>query len=163
MAETLNVPQTLDRALIYEALYPQVESLLRGESDWIANLANFVAALREAFGFFWVGFYRVQEGELVLGPFQGPIACTRISFDRGVCGFAYRQGKTVIVPDVDAFPGHIACSSASKSEIVVPLRNQNGDQVAVLDVDSDRLNDFSEVDQQGLEKLMELLKSSCPI
>ncbi len=157
MGETLNIPNSSDRAVIYQALYPQVESVLRGESDWIANLANLVAVLREAFGFFWVGFYRVQEGELVLGPFQGPIACTRISFDRGVCGFAYRQGKTVIVPDVDAFPGHIACSSASKSEIVVPVRNRKGDLVAVLDVDSDRLNDFSEVDQHGLEKLLGLL------
>jgi GAF domain-containing protein len=132
--------------------------LLEGETDWIANLANVVAALKEAFGFFWVGFYRVKDGVLVLGPFQGPIACTRISFDRGVCGHAYREGKTVIVPDVEQFPGHIACSSLSKSEIVVPVRNRSGEIIAVLDVDSDRLNDFSEVDREGLEKMMALLK-----
>jgi len=160
MAESLSLPKSTDRRLIYEALYPQVSALLAGEMDWIANLANVAAALKEAFGFFWVGFYRVHEGELVLGPFQGPIACTRISFDRGVCGFTYRENRTVVVPDVDAFPGHIACSSQSKSEIVVPVRSRAGEIVALLDVDSDRLNDFSEVDQVGLENLMRLLEAT---
>jgi GAF domain-containing protein len=157
MAESLDLPKNADRTAIYHALQPQVRALLEGETDWIANLANVVAALKEAFGFFWVGFYRVKDGVLVLGPFQGPIACTRISFDRGVCGHAYREGKTVIVPDVEQFPGHIACSSLSKSEIVVPVRNRSGEIIAVLDVDSDRLNDFSEVDREGLEKMMALL------
>jgi L-methionine (R)-S-oxide reductase len=158
MAESLDLPKTGNRREIYAALQPQVRALVEGETDWIANLANVVAALKEAFGFFWIGFYRVKEGCLVLGPFQGPIACTRIAFDRGVCGYAYREGKTVIVPDVERFPGHIACSSLSKSEIVVPLRNSAGEILGVLDVDSDRLDDFSEVDREGLENLMLLLK-----
>ena len=157
MAETLVIPKNADRKTVYEAIAPQVEAIISSESDLIANLANLCAALREAFGFFWVGFYLVKDGELVLGPFQGPIACTRIAFSRGVCGFAYREGKTVIVPDVDQFPGHIACSSASRSEIVVPLKNPQGKIIGVLDVDSDRLNDFSDVDQVGLEHLLSLL------
>ncbi len=158
MAESLDLPKTTDRSLIYDALHPQLKALLEGETDWIANLANVVAALKEAFGFFWVGFYRVKDGALVLGPFQGPVACTRIAFDRGVCGHAYRKGSTVVVPDVDKFPGHIACSSASKSEIVVPVRDHSGAIIAVLDVDSDILDDFSEVDRNGLEKIVDLLK-----
>ena len=141
---------------------PQLESLLGGESDLIANLANTVAVLREAFGFFWVGFYLVKEGQLVLGPFQGPIACTRISFDRGVCGHCVRTRKTVLVPDVEKFPGHIACSSLSKSEIVVPVLDAQGGVLAVLDVDSDRLNDFSEADVRGLEKIIELVRTRFP-
>ncbi|NDG83590.1 MAG: GAF domain-containing protein [Proteobacteria bacterium] len=157
MAESLNLPETGDRKLLYEALFPQLKALLEGEQDPIANMANVVAALREAFGFFWVGFYRVLDGELVLGPFQGPVACTRIAFSRGVCGHAYREGKTVIVPDVDQFPGHIACSSASRSEIVVPFRDGAGKILGVLDVDSDRLDDFSGIDQAGLEKILTLL------
>ena len=158
MAETLSIPKTTNRAEIYQALLPQIESLLTGETDEIANQANIVAALREAFGFFWVGFYRVIASQLVLGPFQGPIACTRIAFTRGVCGHCYTTGKTVIVPNVEEFPGHIACSSASKSEIVVPVRNATGEITAVLDVDSDKLDDFSTVDQQWLEKIVALLK-----
>ena len=161
MAETLSLPQTTDRALRYEALFPQWKALLDGETDLIANLANTAAALREAFGFFWIGFYLVKENELVLGPFQGPIACTRIAFTRGVCGHAYRTQKTVIVPDVEAFPGHIACSSQTKSEIVVPFKNRNGQWIGVLDLDSDRLNDFSEVDQIHLEKMMHALSKLC--
>ena len=157
MAETLVIPKTTNRQEIYEAIYPQLKALLTGEPDPIANMANLAAALKEAFGFFWVGFYRAQEGELILGPFQGPLACTRIAFTRGVCGHAYTRGKTVIVPDVDQFPGHIACSSASRSEIVVPFRDSNGKIRGVLDVDSDRLDDFSEVDQVGLEKILTLL------
>ena len=128
-----------------------------GEPDSIANQANIVAALREAFQFFWVGFYRVVGSELVLGPFQGPIACTRIAFTRGVCGHCYTTGKTVIVPNVDEFPGHIACNSASKSEIVVPVRNKKGEIIAILDVDSDKLDDFSVVDQEWLEKIVAFL------
>ena len=157
MAESLNLPKTHDRALLYEALFPQIEGILQSETDWIANLANVVAALKEAFGFFWVGFYRVEGSELVLGPFQGPMACTRIAFDRGVCGHAYRTRKTVIVPDVEAFPGHIACSAFSRSEIVVPVFDRAGVLVAVLDVDSVQLNDFSEPDQVGLEKIVAIL------
>ncbi len=128
-----------------------------GEPDSIANQANIAAALREAFQFFWVGFYRVVGSELVLGPFQGPIACTRIAFTRGVCGHCYTTGKTVIVPNVDEFPGHIACNSASKSEIVVPVRNEKGEIIAILDVDSDKLDDFSAVDQEWLEKIVAFL------
>ena len=154
MAETLSLPNTRDRAKIYEALMPQLTALLAGERDLIANLANTAAALHEAFRFFWIGFYLVKEGELVLGPFQGPIACTRIAFNRGVCGHAYRTRKTVIVPDVSQFPGHIACSSSTQSEIVVPILNPAGECIAVLDLDSDQLNDFSAVDQLHLEKLM---------
>jgi len=160
MAESLSLPGTSDRKSLYEALYPQLKALLAGERDPVANMANVAAALREAFGFFWVGFYRVLDGELVLGPFQGPVACTRIAFSRGVCGHAYREGKTVIVPDVDQFPGHIACSSASRSEIVVPFRDASGTIRGVLDVDSDRLDDFSAVDQDGLEKILTLLEKS---
>ncbi len=124
-----------------------------GESDVVANLSNITAALRQAMGFFWVGFYIVKQEELVLGPFQGPIACTRIRKGRGVCGTAWSEGKTQLVPDVDAFPGHIACSSDSKSEIVVP-GFKNGEVAIVLDVDSDQLADFDETDQEYLEQLM---------
>jgi GAF domain-containing protein len=137
-----------------------LEALIAGERDWIANLANVAAALKEGFGFFWVGFYRVVGGELVLGPFQGPIACTRIAFGRGVCGHAWREGGTVVVPDVDAFPGHIACSSLSRSEVVVPIRNRSGEIVAVLDVDSERLDDFTEVDRDALERIARILQSA---
>jgi GAF domain-containing protein len=156
MAETLFLPQSGTKEEIYQALLPQVEALITGEQDLVANLANIAAALREAFGFFWVGFYVVQGQELVLGPFQGPIACTRIAFGRGVCGTAWKEQKTQLVPDVEAFPGHIACSSASKSEIVVPAF-QNGEVFLVLDVDSDQLDDFDAVDQRYLEALMGLL------
>ena len=142
----------------YESLYPQIQSLLAGETDKYANLANIAAAVHEVFGFFWVGFYLNKGSELVLGPFQGPVACTRIPFHKGVCGHAYTTNKTVIVPDVDQFPGHIACASASKSEIVLPVRDANGNVVMVLDVDSDQLNDFSEVDQVGLQRLMDLIE-----
>lgn len=159
MAETLILPQAGSKEEIYQALLPQVEALISGESDLVANLANIAAALREAFGFFWVGFYVVQGQELVLGPFQGPIACTRIAYGRGVCGTAWKEKKTQLVPDVEAFPGHIACSSASKSEIVVPAF-QNGEVFLVLDVDSDRLDDFDAVDQRYLEDLMGMLEKT---
>ena len=159
MAETLFLPQAGSKEEIYEALIPQVEALISGEQDLVANLANIAAALREAFGFFWVGFYVVQGQELVLGPFQGPIACTRIAYGRGVCGTAWKEKKTQLVPDVEAFPGHIACSSASKSEIVVPAF-QNGEVFLVLDVDSDTLDDFDGVDQRYLEDLMGMLEKT---
>lgn len=156
MAETLYIPQHAEKAEIYEAIIPQIEALISGEPDLYANLANVAAALREAFGFFWVGFYLVKNGELVLGPFQGPIACTRIGFGKGVCGTAWKEKKTQLVPDVEAFPGHIACSSESKSEIVVPVFKS--DEVAmVLDVDSDKLSDFDRTDQKYLEELMGIL------
>ncbi len=136
----------------YTALLPQIKALIADEPDVIANLANVAAALKEAFGFFWVGFYLVKQDELVLGPFQGPVACTRIRKGRGVCGTAWAQATTQLVPDVDAFPGHIACSSLSRSEIVIPLLRD--DKVwAVLDVDSEQLAFFDETDRYYLEKL----------
>jgi GAF domain-containing protein len=156
MAETLFLPQNGSKAETYQALIPQIEALITDESDLYANLANVAAALREAFGFFWVGFYLVKNEQLVLGPFQGPIACTRINFGKGVCGTAWKEKKTQLVPDVELFPGHIACSSASKSEIVVPVFI--GKEVAmVLDIDSDQLADFDETDQKYLEELMGIL------
>jgi len=161
MAETLFLPQSGTKEDIYQALLPQVEALISGETDLYANLANIAAALREAFGFFWVGFYLVKGPELVLGPFQGPIACTRISHGRGVCGTAWKEQKTQMVPDVEAFPGHIACSSASKSEIVVPAFHQ-GEVFLVLDVDSDALDDFDQIDQTYLEELMGMLEKTMP-
>ncbi len=163
MAETLYIPQTATRKEIYDSLLPQVEALISTETDTIANLANIAAVLKEAFGFFWVGFYMKKENQLVLGPFQGPVACTRINFDKGVCGYCYRTRETVIVPDVDKFPGHIACSSASKSEIVVPVFDHTGQVAMVLDVDSDELDDFSEVDKDGLEKMMLMLQKTFTI
>lgn len=140
----------------YEALIPQLKSLISTETDQIANYANVSAALKEVFDFLWVGFYRVSDKVLVLGPFQGPIACTRIAFGKGVCGFAWQEGKTVIVPDVDQFPGHIACSSRSKSEIVVPVVKE-AKILAVLDVDSELLNNFDEIDAKYLEIICALL------
>jgi L-methionine (R)-S-oxide reductase len=152
MAESLTLSPNSERAERYKELLPQIKALIASETDAIANLANTAAALRQAFGFFWVGFYLVKGEELVLGPFQGDIACTRIAHGRGVCGSAWAQKQTLVVPDVDAFPGHIACSSLSRSEIVVPVI-KDGIVIAVLDVDSDRLDDFSTVDQQALEIL----------
>jgi len=157
MAETLNIPAAATRTEIYRSLLPQIQALIEDEPDLVANLANIAAALKQAFGFFWVGFYLTKGNQLVLGPFQGPIACTRIDFDKGVCGYCYRTRQTVIVPDVEHFPGHIACSSDSKSEIVVPVF-KNGEVFGVLDVDSDRLDDFSEADKEGLETLIKFLE-----
>lgn len=157
MAETLFIPTDTNRGEVYEALFPQIEALIADESDLIANLANITAVLKEAFGFFWVGFYLVKEGQLVLGPFQGPIACTRIPFHKGVCGASYTRAETILVPDVEQFPGHIACSSASRSEVVVPVFHRNGTVAMVLDVDSDQLDDFSETDQAALEKIGALI------
>jgi L-methionine (R)-S-oxide reductase len=158
MAEELLIPTGTDRVTLYEVLFPQIQSLVETESDLTANLANVTAALKEAFGFFWVGFYIVKEGQLILGPFQGPIACTRIPFNKGVCGASYTRQETIIVPDVEQFPGHIACSSASKSEIVLPVFHRNGTVAMVLDVDSDRLDDFSEADAIGLKKIIKLIE-----
>ncbi len=158
MSESLYIPSTTNRKEIYESLLPQIKSLVSGENDLTANLANISAALKEAFNFFWVGFYLKKENQLVLGPFQGPIACTRINFNKGVCGHAYTTKEVVIVPDVEAFPGHIACSSASKSEIVLPAINKNGEVFLVLDVDSDELDDFSAADAEGLSQIIKLIE-----
>lgn len=140
----------------YQTLFPQIESLLAGENDTVANMANVAAALKQTFNFFWVGFYIVKDDMLVLAPFQGPIACTRIRYGKGVCGMAWKEAATQIVPDVDLFPGHIACNSDSKSEIVVPVI-RDGKVVAVLDIDSDELNSFDETDDVYLEKICRLL------
>ncbi len=160
MAESLFLPQTTDRAAVYESLVPQIAALIEGEPDLTANLANMAAALKEAFGFFWVGFYLKKGNQLVLGPFQGTIACTRINFDKGVCGAAYTRRETILVPDVEQFPGHIACSSASKSEVVVPIFDRNGNVAMVLDVDSDQLDDFAQADVDGLEAVGRLLTAT---
>ena len=154
MSETLAFTAGADRSTIYDEIVPQIDSLVDGETDVIANLANIAAVLREAFGFFWVGFYLTKDGQLVLGPFQGPLACTRINFDAGVCGHAYTTRQPVIVPNVDEFPGHIACATASKSEIVVPIMNRDGSVFGVLDVDSDKLSDFSQTDADGLSRVV---------
>lgn len=158
MAETLAFSPAADRATIYDEITPQIESLVEGENDVIANLANIAAVLKEAFGFFWVGFYLVKNGQLVLGPFQGPLACTRIDLDKGVCGHAWSTRQTVIVPDVDEFPGHIACASASRSEIVLPFFRNDGEVYGVLDVDSDELNDFSQTDADGLKRIVNTIE-----
>jgi GAF domain-containing protein len=159
MAESLAFSKTSDRKVIYDEIAPQIESLVAGETDVVANLANIAAVLKEAFGFFWVGFYLKKGNQLVLSAFQGPLACTRIDFDKGVCGHAYTTGETVIVPDVDEFPGHIACASESKSEIVLPIFEQSGEVFGVLDVDSDQLSDFSPTDAEGLGKIVRIIES----
>jgi L-methionine (R)-S-oxide reductase len=156
MADDLNITTSTDKAEQYQSLIPQIEALLYGEPDLIANLANICAALKEQFKWFWVGFYLVKDNELVLGPFQGPVACTRIALGKGVCGAAWQQEKTLIVPNVDEFPGHIACSSLSKSEIAVPVF-YNGKVVAVLDVDSEELDQFDEADVRYLDQIAKLV------
>jgi GAF domain-containing protein len=158
MAHEITLSSGLTREQAYQSLLPQLAALVEDEPDLIANLANLSAALKQTFDFFWVGFYRMIAGELVLGPFQGPIACTRITLDRGVCGAAARERRTIIVPDVNQFPGHIACSSLSRSEIVVPL--VIGDRVPlVLDVDSEHLAHFSATDERYLGQIMELIRA----
>ena len=157
MAEDLNITASTDKAEQYQSLIPQIVALLQGEPDLVANLANVCAALKEQFKWFWVGFYLVKHNELVLGPFQGPVACTRIALGKGVCGTAWQQEKTLIVPDVDEFPGHIACSSLSKSEIVIPVFDK-GNVVAVLDVDSEALDQFDDTDGRYLEEIVKLVK-----
>src|SRR5882757_8331804 len=156
MAEDLSIIHSADKKEQYLSLIPQIEALLDGETDLVANMANICAALKEQFKWFWVGFYLVKEDELVLGPFQGPVACTRIGLGKGVCGTAWQQEKTLIVPDVEAFPGHIACSSASRSEIVVPVFS-DGKVVGVLDVDSSELDQFDETDVQYLQQVVALV------
>ena len=141
----------------YQTLLPQIKALLEGEPDLVANLANIAAALKEQFGWLWIGFYLVKKDELVLGPFQGPVACTRIKKGRGVCGASWAEAKTLIVPDVEKFPGHIACSSLSRSEIVIPII-RNNEVLAVLDADSDMLNTYDETDQQFLEEVVSWLE-----
>lgn len=153
--EELNI-SSRDRSEIYRQLLPQIEALIDGEPSLVANLANVAAALKQAFGFFWVGFYLVDGDELVLGPFQGDIACSRIGYGKGVCGTAWREAETILVPNVEQFPGHIACSSQSKSEIVVPILNRRK-VVGVLDVDSNRLSDFDDVDKAGLTEIASIL------
>ncbi|MGB7070007.1 MAG: GAF domain-containing protein [Pyrinomonadaceae bacterium] len=157
MAESIAFSRTANRSVIYSEIVPQIESLIAGEPDIVANLANVAAVLRAAFDFLWVGFYIKKEGQLVLGPFQGPVACTRIEFTDGVCGHAYTTKKTVIVPDVDKFPGHITCSSASRSEVVAPVFDGDGEVFAVLDVDSEILDNFSSVDAEGLDAISDLI------
>ena len=156
MAENLIISDG-DKCNKYSVLYEQIKSLTDGEDDPIANMANISSMIHQTFGFWWTGFYRVSGSELVLGPFQGPLACSRIPFGRGVCGTAWKEADTVIVPDVDAFPGHIACSSASRSEIVVPVFDDEK-VIAVLDIDSAELNTFDSVDQEWLEKICSLLQ-----
>jgi len=156
MAEDLVITRDTSKEEQYQSIIPQIEALLHGETDFIANLANVAAALKEQFGWFWVGFYLVKQDELVLGPFQGPVACTRIKKGKGVCGASWAEAQTIIVPDVDKFPGHIACASASKSEIVLPLI-VNDEVIGVLDVDSEVLNKFDETDQIYLEEVITIL------
>lgn len=157
MAENLIISSSTDKVTRYQTLVPQIEALISGEPDLIANLSNIAAALRQSMNFFWVGFYIVKDKELVLGPFQGPIACTRIAFGKGVCGASWKEKQTIIVPNVDEFPGHIACSSDSKSEIVLPAI-KNGEVALVLDVDSDQLNDFDETDKVYLSQVMSMIE-----
>ena len=158
MAEDLQITKG-SKEEQYQSLIPQLKGLLEGETDDVANMANMVAALKEQFGWFWIGFYMVKNEELVLAPFQGPVACTRIKKGRGVCGSSWEKAQTLVVPDVEKFPGHIACSSLSKSEIVVPLI-RNGNVVGVLDVDSDAYNQFDETDKIYLEQIVNLLPLS---
>jgi L-methionine (R)-S-oxide reductase len=158
MAEELLISTSSDKVERYRVLLSQINALVQGEQDLIANLSNIAAALKQSMNFFWVGFYIVKNNQLVLGPFQGPVACTRIDFGKGVCGFSWKEKKTIIVPDVEKFPGHISCNSASKSEIVLPAL-KNNEVVLVLDVDSDKLNDFDSNDESALESLMRIIES----
>ena len=157
MAEELIMPTgEVNKEELYHSLYPQICSLIEDETDIVANMANVCAALNEYFNFFWVGFYLVKNNQLVLGPFQGPVACTRIAYGKGVCGTAWKENKTILVPDVNSFSGHIACSSLSQSEIVIPIVHDN-QVVAVLDVDSEHLSHFNETDQKWLTKIVAML------
>ena len=158
MAESFEIPSTTDKNSRYKLIYDQAEALLVAETNQLANMANLCAILKYGMNFLWVGFYLVEETELVLGPFQGTVACTRIAKGRGVCGTAWAEEQTILVENVDHFPGHIACSSLSKSEIVVPLFDINNKIFGVLDVDSDQLNDFDEIDQHWLELLVGLIQ-----
>lgn len=159
MAEELLIRSNLSKEEKYKSLLPQLEALVFGETDVVANLANISAALKSTFNFLWVGFYIVKQDELVLGPFQGPIACTRIRKGKGVCGTSWQNGETIIVPNVDEFPGHIACSSASKSEIVLPIFSISNEVIMVLDIDSEELNTFDSIDEKYLLQLTKLVTS----
>ena len=156
MSENIFIDIHISKEEKYKQLLPQLEALVSSETDMIANMANVSAALKEVFNFWWVGFYIKKESELVLGPFQGPIACTRIAFDKGVCGASYSKKETVLVPNVEEFPGHIACSSATKSEIVIPIFSEDR-VIAVFDIDSEILNNFDEVDKKYLEEISRLI------
>jgi len=158
MAESLFIDHNSSKDEKYRSLLPQLKALLEGETDTIANMANISAALKMTFGFFWVGFYIVKKEELVLGPFQGTIACTRIKYGRGVCGTAWKEKRTVVVEDVDQFPGHITCDAASRSEIVIPLFYQD-EVIAVLDIDSEHLNHFDQTDAVYLEEIVNLIET----
>lgn len=155
MAETIAFNSEASREERYQTILPQLRAVVEGEKDTIANLANIVAVLKEVFGFFWIGFYFVKSDSLVLGPFQGPLACTRIAMGKGVCGTSWKEKKSILVPDVDLFPGHIACSSASKSEVVIPIFINNEVRM-ILDIDSDQLNDFTAVDIKYLEMVADI-------
>jgi L-methionine (R)-S-oxide reductase len=159
MAEIFVVPQTTDRRKIYDEIVPQIDALVSGETDTVANLGNIAAALKEAFGFLWAGFYIKNGYQLILSAFQGPVACTRIELDAGVCGACYSKGEIIIVPDVDDFPGHIACSTSSRSEIALPVFDSYGNVSMVLDVDSDKPDDFSDVDSAGLQKIVRIIET----
>lgn len=157
MAEDLSI-QGNTKEEKYQSLIPQIKSLVEGETDMIANMANVCAALKYGFNFFWIGFYLIKDNQLVLGPFQGPIACTRINLGKGVCGTAWKNNEVIIVDDVDTFPGHIACSSLSKSEIVLPIYNSKKEIIGVLDVDSDKYKSFDKTDELFLNQIIALLK-----
>ena len=156
MSEKINILKHASREVQYKNILPQIEALLKSETDTLANMANVSAVLKEAFNFLWVGFYIIKKEELVLGPFQGPIACTRIKYGKGVCGTAWKENRTIIVPDVNTFAGHIACSSESRSEIVIPVR-KHGEIVAVMDIDSEIENNFTETDAIYLEEIIKNL------
>jgi GAF domain-containing protein len=162
MGESITFTGNADRETIYREIAPQIESLIAVETDLIANLANIAAVLKQALDFFWVGFYLKRSDQLILGPFQGPLACTRIGFGKGVCGLAYERRETIIVSNVDEFPGHITCSSAVRSEIVVPIFGRDGEVFGVIDVDSDELGDFSKVDAKGLEQIARSIGQTIP-
>ena len=157
MAEELSITGGATKTAKYEELIPQIKALIEDESDLMANLANIAAAIKQSFNYFWVGFYLVKDDQLVLGPFQGPIACTRINMGKGVCGTVWQEKQTLIVPDVNEFPGHIACNSQPKSEIVLPGIDENGKVIFVLDIDSDKLNDLDGTDKHYLEKVVSWL------
>lgn len=163
MAEEIHIPDTSNRDLVFAAILPQIKSLTEDEPDFIANVSNIMAVLKSAFNFFWVGCYFVKhdlhhKSELVLGPFQGPVACTRIAFGRGVCGTAWAENRSILVPDVELFPGHIACSAESKSEVVIPLRKSDGTVFGVLDVDSELINNFNCMDVTHLEIVADIIR-----
>ena len=158
MSENLTISGN-SKAERYTSLFPQLIALTENETDFIANISNIVGALKQTFNFFWIGIYLVKKNQLVLGPFQGPIACTRIDFGKGVCGTSWEKKQIMLIPDVEKFPGHISCNSDSKSEIVIPVMNENGEVILIIDVDSNKRNDFDATDQHHLEKIAGLIFS----